>query len=558
MHARRNPYAWLTGLLLCVSSYLCLANLNYSLLWDDEAHFAFVGKNLLETGTLTVWDGRNLDSFGEGNVLPNSKLQSMWPPLTYVFTAVGIYLFGYNETGARSICACIGVLALVMFLLLLRLYLPDNSRLVFFVFLFVSLSPQLLLYFRSAHYFAFAVFGFIACIYFYERYWRSGRLLYLISLTIIGLLSFLNHYSVGAAGILAIAVYHLILRRAATSRKQWLMFSMAGFFIVLLGFSYLFASESLTSAETVMSAYERGTSDFTLLDHILKLFNGIMTILAVDWLSWLVCLWFLIHQWFARKGKGLNGISANQTRQLILLGMLFFTFSVLLSPQRPQLGEITALRYSVAALPLFLVMKGMLINWLISKEKILGSVVLAALLSSTAGAHPFDLKNGYTDESIHGFHLLSFIKEIHTPYKPDPIDEVAKYLHKYANYDDLVYTNVNYYRRNLIFYIGNHVLLCCQINKANSKLSVAIERMRDSLFFDAKVIPDWIIVFRPNEGWDLAEHIYTHNWTPTHIFALALQTQRPEIDIRRFEPYPEILYGGVIIFKRKKDISTWF
>ena len=204
-------------------------------------------------------------------------------------------------------------------------------------------------------------------------------------------------------------------------------------------------------------------------------------------------------------------------------------------------------------------MKGMIVCWLMIKRKILGSVVLVVLLSSTVGAFPFDLKNGYTGESIHGFHLLSFIKEIHRPYRPDPIDEVAKYLRTHAKHNDLVYTNVAYYRRNLTFYVGDHVLLCCQINKDHPKLPEELGHMRDTLYFNPKVIPDWIIIFRPNREWDLAEHIYTRNWIPIHISALALQTQRPEIDTHTFEPYPQPLHGGVIILKRKKDSgNTWF
>ena len=557
---RKQPYVWLIALSLCASSYLCLSNLDYALLWSDEVNTALIGNNFLNTGTLTAWDGRNFASIhNEANV--NSKGEEVYPPLMFLFSTIGISIFGFNEIGARSVHALVGVLALVMFLLLLRQYFPNNTRLLFFIFLFVCLSPQLLLYFRQARYYAFSVFVFITCFYFYEQYWRSGRLLHLTVMTILGLLAFLNHYNNGAASMLAIAAFHVMTRASATTKKQWLLFALAALFITLAGSAYLYQAGTLTAYDQMHLSFSKGRS-FTLVDHALKLFTGLKTIIACDWLSWLVCLWFLI-QW--KSSANTTDQSSTdyfvQARKLILVGILFFVLSVILSPQRVTSDLWYDIRYSVAALPLLLVMKGMLIDWLIPRSRFLAVTTLVTLLFTSAGAYPFNIKNTITGERTLGFHLLSFLKEIHHPYRPDPVEKLASYLRKHAKQDDLVFVKESYQRENLIFYAGDHVLLCCHISTDNQRLADTITNMRSSLFFDPKIIPDWIVIFNPqnNKAWQLIKPKFYRNWTMVHFSILATQTQRPELHWRTFKPYPKATDGGIYLLRRKSQASdTWY
>ena len=141
---RKKPYAILSLCVLIVSAYLCLVNLDYAALWHDEAPTALIGKNLLERGDITGWDGRNLVGGTDGRTL-NEELRDVLPPLMYVFSAAGISIFGVNETGARVMHALIGIFSLGFFYLLLRQHLKKNPRLIFFIFLFAAWSPQLLL-----------------------------------------------------------------------------------------------------------------------------------------------------------------------------------------------------------------------------------------------------------------------------------------------------------------------------------------------------------------------------------------------------------------------------
>lgn len=556
----RQPYVWLLAILLCASSYLCLSNLDYALLWYDEANTALISNNFLNTGTLTAWDGRNLASDKDGMNL-NSKAHEVLPPLMYVISAASIKLFGMNEIGARGMHAGIGVLALLMFLLLLRQHLPSNSRLLFLIFLLVCLSPQLLLYFRQARYYAFSVFAFIACFYFYEQYWRSGRLVHFIAMTLLGLLAFFNHYSIGAASVLTIALFHLITRSPTTTKKQWLLFACVTLFIALAGSAYLYQAGFLT-ADNQMLHYFSLQRTFTFTDHIWKLFTALKTVIACGWLSWIVCLLFLL-QWKANTNKiDLRSQDYGEAHRLILIGILFFVLSVILSPQKQNFNAVIETRYSVAALPFLLVMKGVFIDQLMRRSRLLAAIALVVLLFTSVGAYPFNIQNFNTGKSTLGFHLLSFIREIHRPYRPDATEQVANYLREHADQDNLVYVNKFAQRLNLTYYAGDHVLLCCQIDLDNERLAAKVASMRSSLFFDQSAPPDWIIIFDPkhDKTWNrFAKHQYHRNWTLVHFPMFADDTQRPEIFMHTFDPYLKPTDGGVYLLRRKPQASaTWF
>ena len=85
---RAAPHGALALGVLAVAAYLCLANLDYAALWHDEAPAALIGRNLLQRGDITGWDGRNLVGGTNGRTL-NAELRDVLPPLTYLFNAAG-------------------------------------------------------------------------------------------------------------------------------------------------------------------------------------------------------------------------------------------------------------------------------------------------------------------------------------------------------------------------------------------------------------------------------------------------------------------------------------
>ncbi|MCY4373696.1 MAG: glycosyltransferase family 39 protein, partial [Spirochaetaceae bacterium] len=292
---RAAPYASLSAGVLAVAAYLCLVNLDYAALWHDEAPAALIGRNLLQRGDITGWDGRNLVGGTNGRTL-NEDLRDVLPPLTYVFNAAGMAVFGVNETGARIVPALIGILSLGLLHLLLRQHLAGHPRLILFSLLFAAWSPQLLLYFRQSRYFAFMAFGMIAVFYLYERWWRSGRGADLAALTLVATLAFFNHYTGGAATMLALAAWHLLLRARATAPRQWLALASCGALVVAAGTAYLAWIGVIGGERSGFLAFTGvvGLEEYrgTIPPALLRLRIYTRDLFAADWISWPVLLWF--------------------------------------------------------------------------------------------------------------------------------------------------------------------------------------------------------------------------------------------------------------------------
>jgi predicted membrane-bound mannosyltransferase len=215
---RAAPYAALAAAVLAAAAYLCLVNLDYAALWHDEAPTAMIGRNLLQRGDITGWDGRNLVGGTNGRTL-NERLQDVLPPLMYAVNAASFGLFGVSESAARLAPALFGIASLALLYLLLRQHLANHPRLILFALALAAWSPQLLLYYRQSRYFAVMAFALIAAFYLYERWWRTGRIRWLAALTLVAALAFFNHYAGGAATMLALAAWHLLFRTRATAPR---------------------------------------------------------------------------------------------------------------------------------------------------------------------------------------------------------------------------------------------------------------------------------------------------------------------------------------------------
>ena len=594
---RAAPYAALAVGVLAVAAYLCLANLDYAALWHDEAPAALIGRNLLQRGDITGWDGRNLVGGTNGRTL-NENLRDVLPPLTYVFNAAGMAVFGVNEAGARIMPALIGILSLALLALLLRQHLAGHPRLILFCLLFAAWSPQLLLYFRQSRYFAFMAFGVVAVFFLYERWWRSGSGIDLAALTLVAALAFFNHYTGGAATMLALAAWHLLLRARHTTPRQWLALACCGALVVAAGAAYLAwigviggeRSGFLAFTGVVGMEEYRGRTPPALL----RLPIYARDLFAADWISWPVLLWFagmlsaplfpllplfpqlplfpLIRR---RRGVGPSGHRDPRGRRdphgappdrrsapgrddlpvaaagrVVLMGALFALFSAALSvqPVWALSKPYTDLRYYMGALPLLLAMKGLFVEWAWRRWRIAGAAAGAVLLFSSAGAWPFNMPMLFTGERTLGLHLFQLVREIHRPYH-DAIRVVSDHLLAHAGQDDLVYVAGFADREALVFTTGHRVLFCCVLDEDSPLPRAAIDAL-DAHVSGGTPTPDWIILFgkpRP-EYWQSATAHYAVAAQPDVYY---YPTQRPEINLHAFTPLPAGQLG-VHILRRSR------
>ena len=569
---RRDPFAALAGAVMVAAAYLCLVNLGYAALWHDEAPTALIGRNLLQHGDITGWDGRNLVGGTNGRTL-NDDLRDVLPPLMYVVNAGSFALFGVSEASARVIPAVLGVVALALLYLLLRQHLREHPRLAFFCLLFAAWSPQLLLYFRQSRYYALMALTLIAGFYLYERWWRSGRASALGALTLVAALAFFNHYAGGAATMLALAVWHLLFRRRDTEPGQWLALAACGGLVVVLGAAYLGWIGVIGGERSGFHAYTGVTGlpeyNGTAPPLVLRLVIYVRELFTADWISWPVFLWFggvLALSILSRNRSTVSGSAPRRRRhrvggrrspdapldnlpvaaaaRIMLMGVLFALFSAALSPQAVWAFPHADLRYYMGALPLLLPMKGLFVEWLWRRWKIAGGAALAVLLLTSAGAWPFNARMLLTGERTLGLHLAQFVREIHRPYR-DSIRTTSDYLLEHAGQDDLVYIPAFSDREALTFTVGHRVLFCCLLNE-ESPLPEETRAALPPRLVTAATTPDWIVLFGKLDPAYLAKiaDFYT---VAAQLDVFYYPTQRPEINLHAFSPLPAAAPGVHIL-----------
>ena len=92
----------LTGLL----AFWGLGNNDF---WDDEAFTAVYGRNLIKTGTLIGWDGRNLMDYGMMGFVNEDMIKTFAPHLQYLVAGVSLKIFGDSTAGGRTLFVLIGL-----------------------------------------------------------------------------------------------------------------------------------------------------------------------------------------------------------------------------------------------------------------------------------------------------------------------------------------------------------------------------------------------------------------------------------------------------------------
>jgi hypothetical protein len=113
---------------LAASAVLGLLRLDNTYFWDDEALVGIVSKNLLATGRLTGWDGRNLLAYRDGTAL-DANLRPINAPLDFYVAAGSFWLLGPTTWAGRFPFVLAGLASLIVFADLLRRHFGRRSSL---------------------------------------------------------------------------------------------------------------------------------------------------------------------------------------------------------------------------------------------------------------------------------------------------------------------------------------------------------------------------------------------------------------------------------------------
>lgn len=453
------PWNLLIAAVMSVSAYLSVVNLDHSHLWEDEGGTAVVGATLLRSGDITGWDGRNLVGCPEALCL-NSDGRIVLPPVMFILTAVGIAVAGDDAVGYRIMHALCGLLSLGVIWALLRRLVPESPRFHFFAMAMIALSPQLLMYFRASRYFAFSVLAMAASVYAYERWWEHRERRWLIALSAITVLAFLNHYAIGLSGATALVLAHLLFRGRETTRNDLVSATLAGLAVLLCCLGYFWWIGVLGEGRWGIPGYSDKEHEPTMVGAIYRMIVLARGLFRADWLSW----WATPLLFLAAVRRGSGGQGTNRVAmRLAALGCIGIGVSVLVEhyvTKHPIHWNAPGhLRYTVFALPLLLMMKAMLVEQLWIANRWLGAVVLAALVGSSIGSFPLTIAHHPPLRSD----LADFAAEVHRPYV-DGLRLVGDHLRANAQPGQIIRVEgAPMMSEALIASLGDRYRFCCVV-----------------------------------------------------------------------------------------------
>ena len=544
-----------------IVAYLVLFNLGYAPLWYDEAPLAVGGKNLLLTGSYSGWDGRNVFMTLNGaSVNSNLKLVS-YPPWQAIPSALGIAIFGANETGVRFFHALLGLFSILLFWQLLRLDFPTHRRLRLLTFTLFALSAQTILFMRLGRYAADAIFFALLMFYAYRLYiGANGKLWHLIVVSIATVLGFLNHFAISGAFTLSLIVWHLFYSFKQTTRRQWIEIVIAAFISGGLCLFYLFLVGIVGSDEKL----EFTTADYAypwLKRHIYLIFYNFREMLPFGWLPLWVTVWFVFYlalrvaKMNNKKIEQENISSANNSdieisnsdvgavviRWSVLL-VLFLFFSGLIAVRPVAIHKLADSRYLVPALPLCALIVAFFVDWLWRRRYgIFYAVpIFLLLLTSNVLSFPYIYPNSFTQERIR-FSLPRLIGEIHRPYDIY-LNDLINYLNQHAKQDDTIFVSPWQDYSMLQFYFSEKLIFCCALNEQSGIPKEKIRQLGVPLF-EGDVKPIWHVVVG-NERPEVSEYELVFQSDK-----FASTTQRPELEFHTFRPVPRL--DHVYIYRRR-------
>ena len=540
----------LTFALFLAAAYLSLVNLDRVGLWGDEAINKTIGATLLATGDIKGWDGRNLTGGINGRSL-NAELRDTWPPLSYPVTGLSMALFGDDPGGARVLHALLGLAGLAFCHMFLRQVLGRRERrLLLLAFAFIALSADLSLFFRQARYYSLTFLALFAMLYGYERFRRTGRVRHYLLMTGAALAGFFSHYTSGAAAIVALACWHLLLRGRATSRRDHLLYAGAGLLVAAPGAAYLGWIGTLDGGYSEFSSQIIKPSAWHE-DFLQRLLFYPSHAFQNDWLPYIPLLWYAAWRGLLLWRRRPVPPGACAADRLLGLGALYLAASCLFSVQPLSVldNELVDSRYFFCVIPMFAPLKALLADWLWTRSRWMGGVAVAAMLATNATSYPFNVVNQVSGQSTFGPRLLQHAVALHQPYG-HPLDEAIRILDEHAEDGDLVYAPDFFYRETLAAANGDRFFYCCHLDPADERAAAILALLPDTHLGASPRKADWHL-FRayPEQQ---SDELMFHFATFAHGNRELQFTQLPEPDRYTFHsPVNPYLLSFVLMRKRR-------
>lgn len=496
-------------------------------MWDDEASVVWFAKNYHQYGEIVGYDGDNIFSYRNGQLI-NNELVYNNPPLDIYFTSYVIKWIGDDDFTVRLSFAIIGMLALIFYLLIFRMIADkDNKWFLYSAVLLLFSVNYLLIEGNSRYYSLTFLFGAISLFISFLITKRPERKLWAkISLILIQLISiyflFLSHY-------LAAMCWWLMVFFVLWQNKQIKISFKDGFTVitVLLNLVLFAVIVNYILRENALSRPDMSNDDGLFLKYF-KLFGWLFN--DLNRLN-IVPLWsvpFLFFLLIFRKKLVSPGF-----RKMIFFSLIFLGASYFLNPQSTSKSTCFDVRYIYVILPILYMVLGYLLKLVHENIKQGKYIAFAAILLLINTTWLF-----YIPESTPPRWLLpNFIKERVEPY-PTSYSEIVKYIERNFQSRKKILTIPGFHNTVLLRYVPEKIEITNTLDQTTPLSKSLIDSLGMNCLYIGNCKPEYIFLFG-NYG-ELDSYPYSvedYKYIDTiPVFSSGIDFSRPELFWHSFGP----------------------
>ncbi|MCZ6673053.1 MAG: hypothetical protein O7C75_08945 [Verrucomicrobia bacterium] len=509
--------------------------------WDDEAFTAAYGRNLIRTGTLIGWDGRNLMDYGMRGFVNEDMIKTFAPRLQYLVAGLSLKIFGDNAGGGRILFVFFGLFSIPLAAAWFRHEFDSDEF--WIVALILALSVPYLLYIRQVRYYPLGLTSFCGFLWTWAVIGRAKQYHWWFLLGMLFLYLLISSQYLYAAGAVAVLTISLV-RRRYRNRRNLIFLAMT----VLMGLAsatwILIFNNPDVLEQTVDSGAAVQLSKFARLMFMVPRDAVRFEFFPVGMLL------------FAAGGAVVLGRAGITHLRDILLalayGMGIITAVSIFSPQIPGTTTFDAdMRFYVLLIPLSAAV-GAKIYEMLRETRFPGVPALFLLILISSNILTFNFLGRI------GLHsrLVQYVKEVANDYTTGS-EAISRFIEEEISTEECIFlipTTANIIQ---IYYHPRHKFCGLVTNQAPFAKKHAGE-LRADLFWE-NAVPDYVIVGGrpPDRMSQMLTELYGQN---TYQLEAALpvfwmNATRPEIPWRSFSPIPiqDPFVHGVLIFHRTSE-----
>ena len=469
-------------LILIASATLGLIRLDNTHFWDDETLVTIVTKNLLSTGRLTGWDGRNLLAYRNGTAL-DKNLRPINAPLDMYVAAASFKLFGINTWAGRFPFVLMGVASVWLLGVLLGDEFGRDSPIRFYGMAFFGLSTVLLLNMRQCRYYTIEVLCCLVMFWAYRRCLATKKWRYFTAFAAAGAGAFYASYLLGPAFWLAMGAYHLgFYRKGLAGRDYWkLACAVVALMVATIPYAVAFRIWYRPDVPVYAPWYIRRP---------VVLYWNLRELNLLGYMPWMLAVVGGVG--IALKWK--TDPAARGAFRWAVLGVGYVFFLSVLTNQPVRNRNIADVRYLIPAAPFLAGCAGVAM-WFVHGFRRWTRPLAWALLAAALGSTVLTVGPGHARLR---WLLPAYLKEISAPY-PTSYALASEFLARNARDEEIVYAWPEYCNYPLMFYQGDRLRFGCLLNR-DTHLGLDRVRKLDAPLLIDRNVPDWYIAFGIQRG----------------------------------------------------------